>query len=901
MGDDAPTSEEITLLRQCYEEGLTKRKAARQLKKSVQWVRKWMKSETWRDQEKGASIEDDKKQPSSVRSDECNIEQADESEPKSLAYTWKHDAVFKFTLQDLVEIESIFNDDIIDVHNSDPSIHFTFVAFINLVKQKSGDTNLIPQASRIFCLLDSGNEGRISLSALRNFSLDVKTRRKLHASLTQFMWLGFAETLFHSDTEFDDQDLVDMETFKCWFPNISIEHFNVFLNYFADEDACLSFGKLKYILSIFMKEAEMLFMKDSLNFFDLSSIFDSTGALRDLNCDVIDKECANMILKKLRRNSSASEDETATTYLDGLTLLQLQLLSKRLPAELWKVLSLEETSDLITNQKKKYEKGRKMVSHVESVLKLGAPLMSIPESRPIKEEPLLAETCKEDLWQLACRIFVFLCPDTLPIEALQSLLKTLEDENHDVNIEELLQELKALNFHDLEEHVNKIKKDRGLFMNQEFIAANISKWLVDYLCETALILDDPIVDLWSTLLPSPLLYRSQVDKIVNHILETPPDPATKFCSLVKIILAFAPNSFVKRIKKFLVILLRIEANDVLSSIWEAHPKESMSALVDICKDKDSEDGVRVKSFGCLRKFELTKPIREVFIEGASDWNAEIRKICLSTLHPISFESKKDDVKSAQKQMMESLASLKKRLQTIQTNIARIQRPETESVIDVEILKSFFIPSEFTERIQRFVKTDIDLETTLEALSSIFPTITISFDSGESIPCDLIQTSGITLDSLSNFVHYEDLPSTLHVFPDIHAQTELTISYPLCEVLDICPQLLEDASNIKCRFTQISQKTNLSWASQLVSQLPNLLLVQNEEFKIRLELLCDIFDGPIPLRLASLLNFPSKQISLSIMLANIAEAQALFQEDYKIKLSQNPSYVIKIIETGSHKI
>eukprot|EP00493_Phyllostaurus_siculus_P014240 UN14457 len=71
-------------------------------------------------------------------------------------------------------------------------------------------------------------------------------------------------------------------------------------------------------------------------------------------------------------------------------------------------------------------------------------------------------------------------------------------------------------------------------MNQEFIAANISKWLVDYLCETALILDDPIVDLWSSLLPSPLLYRSQVDKIVNHILETPPDPATKFCSLVKI-------------------------------------------------------------------------------------------------------------------------------------------------------------------------------------------------------------------------------------------------------------------------------------------------------------------------------------------------------------------------------
>ena len=93
-----------------------------------------------------------------------------------------------------------------------------------------------------------------------------------------------------------------------------------------------------------MKVAEMLFMKDSLNFFDLSSIFDSTGALKDLNCDVIDKECANMILKKLRRNASASEDETATTYLDGLTLLQLQLLSKRLPAELWKVLSLEETS-----------------------------------------------------------------------------------------------------------------------------------------------------------------------------------------------------------------------------------------------------------------------------------------------------------------------------------------------------------------------------------------------------------------------------------------------------------------------------------------------------------------------------------------------------------------------------
>jgi len=180
-----------------------------------------------------------------------------------------------------------------------------------------------------------------------------------------------------------------------------------------------------------------------------------------------------------------------------------------------------------------------------------------------------------------------------------------------------------------------------------------------------------------------------------------------------------------------------------------------------------------------------------------------------------------------------------------------------------------------------------LETTLEALSSIFPTIAISFDSGESIPYDLIQTSGITLDSVSNFVHYKDLPSTLHVFPDIHAQTDLTISYPLREVLDICPQLLEDASNIKCRFTQISQKTNLSWASQLVSQLPNVLLVQDEEFKIRLELLFDIFGGPIPLRLASLLNFPSKQIS-----ANIAEAQALFPEDYKTKLSQNPSYVIK---------
>merc|ERR1719354_64522 len=266
-----------------------------------------------------------------------------------------------------------------------------------------------------------------------------------------------------------------------------------------------------------------------------------------------------------------------------------------------------------------------MVSHVESVLKLGAPLMSIPESRPVTEEPLLSETCKEDLWQLACRIFVFLCPDTLPLDALQSLLKTLEDENHDVNMEELLHELKALDFHDLELHVNKIKKDRGLFMNQEFITANISKWAIDYLCDTALILDDSIVDLWSTLLPSPLLYRSQVEKVINHILETPPDPAPKFCSLVKIILAFVPSLFVKRIKSFLVIIVQIEADDLLSTIREGYPKESMSVLVDVCKHQDSGDEVRVKAFAYLTKLERTPLIREILVEGASDRNPEIRK------------------------------------------------------------------------------------------------------------------------------------------------------------------------------------------------------------------------------------------------------------------------------------
>jgi len=460
-----------------------------------------------------------------------------------------------------------------------------------------------------------------------------------------------------------------------------------------------------------------------------------------------------------------------------------------------------------------------------------------------------------------------------------------------------LHELKALDFHDLELHVNKIKKDRGLFMNQEFITANISKWAIDYLCDTALILDDSIVDLWSTLLPSPLLYRSQVEKVINHILETPPDPAPKFCSLVKIILAFVPSLFVKRIKSFLVIIVQIEADDLLSTIREGYPKESMSVLVDVCKHQDSGDEVRVKAFAYLTKLERTPPIREILVEGASDRNPEIRKTCISALNICeSFETKKGDFKSAQKEMMESLASLKKRLMTIQTNIARIQRPAPESVIDVGILESFFIPSKHSERLERFVKADIDLESALEALSSIFPMIEISLDSGESIPFDFIRTSGIKLDSVYKFLHYGDLPSSLRIFRNIPVQTRLTISYPLTEILDICPQILEAAPNIKSRFNQISQNTTPYWARQLLSKIPSLLLLEDEELNLRLQLLCNIFDGPIPLRFSSLFNFPSTQISV-----NIAEAKAIFGDNYKIVLTQNPSYLIKIIEKGSQKI
>jgi len=81
-----------------------------------------------------------------------------------------------------------------------------------------------------------------------------------------------------------------------------------------------------------------------------------------------------------------------------------------------------------------------------------------------------------------------------------------------------------------------------------------------------------------------------------------------------------------------VILLRIEADDLLSSIWEAYPKEFMSVLVDVCNHQDFGDDVRVKAFAHLTKLERTPLIREVLVEGASDRNPEIRKRCISALN-----------------------------------------------------------------------------------------------------------------------------------------------------------------------------------------------------------------------------------------------------------------------------